>query len=44
MDIDVYVRNPEKQWCLNAEYDSGDHLHFNQTAGEWIAERWLKTQ
>lgn len=44
MDIDVYVRNPEKQWCLKEEYDSGDHLHFNQAAGEWIAERWLKTQ
>lgn len=44
MDIDVYVRDPEKQWCLKAEYDSGDHLHFNQMAGKWIAERWLKTQ
>lgn len=44
MDIDAFVRDENDREKLKAIYDSGDHLHFNRTAGVEIAKRWEAVQ
>lgn len=39
IDIDGYVKSEKNSACLDKKFDSGDHLHLNHIAGEWIVNQ-----